>query len=416
MRCVRAGRAYLVLALVAACGGADDVAIDGDAAPPADATVDNEATLPADSAAGDSTLTDTGSDAGVEAATDGGGDATIEASGDAQTDGSADAPSDAPSDVPADSGDGGSGIVCTPIPGIDLVYYSRGPVTDADGGAVPDGELWVVKGDATSDVKVGNGEWPRLSPNGRYLAYRRDSDDYVFSNLWVRDLQANDAGGLDSLVFANDLVDGGPDYVVGHGWRSDNSTVVFDYACVIDGIQRDGTGRQALVTYRDDDCFTDCPAVSPADGRVAFHNYFEGLGVSETDGGGVHVANTFKGGDVGGATATAGDYWPTWTRDGQWLVFLSMRTLGSYWWASIGTPYKIKPDGSMRTLLAPNLANDEGFRGGGAVTADGSRYVGAGVFRGERGIYAIRLDGSGQLERVCTSPGQPIDFVGSVTP
>jgi hypothetical protein len=307
------------------------------------------------------------------------------------------------------NGESGDTFPCSPLAGVGSIYYSRRPVLLPDGTTKTDGELWVVSGDGSSDTKIGDGEDPRLSPDKQWLLFVRDNVNWDNANLYVRNMSGT--GAQDTMIFSND------DYVVGFDWRADSTNLVFDYKCDIHTMKRDGTGRVVLIDYREADCYTDAPAINRVDGRVAWHNFFDGLGVANADGTRAqHVPNTFAAGDRDGGVTAGGDFYPTWTLDGQWLVFLHMAPLGSFQLGPVGTLYKIKPDGSARMYLTPGLNPSEGFFHGGAISPDGSRYIGAGVYHGTNGIYSVPLDGSGSFQRVCTAPGAPIDYVGSVLP
>ena len=117
-----------------------------------------------------------------------------------------------------------------------------------------------------------------------------------------------------------------------------------------------------------------------------------------------------------GVMHAAADMFATWSPDGQWLAFLAIPPATQYQPGSQGIPYKIKTDGSGRTNLVPGLDAGDGFFPGGVVSPDGTRYINAGIYQGVQGIYAVPLDGSGAVTRVCTSPGAPIDFVGTALP
>lgn len=309
--------------------------------------------------------------------------------------------SDSPADTPIDHG---TGIACSPLPGVSLLYYSRSPIPQKI-----DGELWVVGGDGSNDTKLGIGRHPRLSPDKTHLLFLRDNANWWQANLYLRDL----SNSADTLVFTN------TDSLLGFDWRADSQTIVFDAQCDIYAANRDGTAKQILVNYREADCYSDYPSLSPADGRVAFHNFYDGLVVAGATGAGAaHVPNTMSGADypTDGVMHAAADMFATWSPDGQWLAFLAIPPATQYQPGSQGIPYKIKTDGSGRTNLVPGLDAGDGFFPGGVVSPDGTRYINAGIYQGVQGIYAVPLDGSGAVTRVCTSPGAPIYFVGTALP
>lgn len=359
-------------------------------------------------------------DAGSDATTDGASDATVDSAepGDAGPDTSTeDATADTgETDAGTDANDGAvgadaadAGIACTPIANVGSIYYSRGTRY-----ATP-GELWRATGSGASDVKIGAGYWPRLSHDGRFLVYKNEDPDneYYRGNLWVRDLAPPadaGAGPFDTRILSQPGV-----YTTYYDWTNDNASIYFDVQNVIDRMSRNGTNRETVIRYRESDGWSDWPTVNPVDGRVAWHNIYDGLGISAADGSGAaHIPNTLPtviAVDGGPELHTAfGDWGPSWTPDGQWLVFVQ-KNYDDYQ----GKVVKIRPNGADRTIVTPLFITNEGFRNG-AVTPDGTKYVGAGVYQGVNGIYAVPLDGSGTVERVCTvTSGLPVDFVGSVT-
>ncbi len=394
------------MAAAAACGGDDPVTGGGDAStdtsPPLDAATDtttNDVTPPPD--ANDSAVTDAASDTATGSDADAGSDSAADSGADA------DSATDAGAD--ADSGPDSS-LPCSTIPNVGSIYYSRYPIPLPDGGPKTDGELWVVKGDGSTDVKLGAGRRPRLSPDGKRLMFLRDNANVIAGNLYVRDLPTDGGAPVDTLVFAND------NSVVGYDWRSDSQSIVFDYKCDIYSANADGTNRVVFSSYRDADCYSDYPVVNRVDGRVAFHNFYDGLDLaSGVDGGAAKIPNTFAGSDLPpGPIHTEADMSPSWTADGQWIAFLKVPPQDIYTPGMMGPAWKLKPDGTGLALVF-NFDPGDGFFHGGAMTPDGVYYVSAGIYKGVNGIYAVPFDGSGAIKRVCTSAGPLVDFVGSVT-
>ncbi len=330
---------------------------------------------------------------------------------DAATDAVADA--DGGTDAVADAAvpDNGPGIACSALAGVGTIYYSRGPVTLVDGTKMTDGEMWAISGDGADDSKIGGGEFPRLSPDRQSLVFHRDNVNYYSANLYVRNMVAG-IPPTDTLVYVNPK-----DYVVDYSWTADSASIVFDWECAIYKMDRDGSNRHKFIDYLESNCYSDAPSVNPVDGRVAWDNFYDGLGLSDADGTNAHhVPNTYPNatGSVGAQNLnTAGDHAPVWSPDGKTLVFVSKPTLNFWESGPLGPLYKINPDGTGRVLLTPGLSAIDGFYSGGAFSPDGTRFIGAGVYMGVNGIYSVPLDGSGNFQRVCISPGAPVNYVGT---
>jgi hypothetical protein len=94
--------------------------------------------------------------------------------------------------------------------------------------------IWLM--DGTGDHEIMDGMYPRLSPNGQYIVYKKDHTEHSRSNIYVRDLQT----GLDTRVFTN------TNYVISYWWTADSSQIVFDFYCNIYIMDRDGSNMQLL--------------------------------------------------------------------------------------------------------------------------------------------------------------------------
>lgn len=259
-----------------------------------------------------------------------------------------------------------------------------------------DGTLWRYAVTGDSDEPLGNGRWPRLSPDSARLMYLV-GDPMIFGNaeLYTRPISSTQA----THVFDNQ------DWTVGSNWVPNSQAIVFDYLCSLYRSAPDGTG---LGTISGADCFDDAPAIDPVDPtRLAFHNTNQGIGLMSATGTGRHlVPNT-----------QVGDMWPTWSPDGQSLAFMRSGPTptvvnGIYLGKSLQT---IKPDGAgLLQLLAVTAPGDKIGYGGG-WTGDGKWYVVSATLSGVAGLYAVATDGSGAYEQLDLSTGAAPDFVGSVS-
>ncbi len=239
------------------------------------------------------------------------------------------------------------------------------------------------------------GGYPRMSPDGNYVVYMRDGEANGYrGKLWLRDLQT----GADTMIFDN------PDWIASYSWTADSQHIILDYYCNIYEIDRSGSNLHQL--WNAPNCWEDAPAVNLLDGRIAFHNVQGGGGI------GLVEANYSNRRII--TNTMAGDMWPAWSPDGQWISFLRTgndNTLPANY-------FKIHPDGSGLTQLTFAAKASDSFGPIGAWTADGSRIIApgrqghtAGTFTN---IYSFLADGSGAVALIFTQPGALIDRVGSV--
>jgi len=257
-------------------------------------------------------------------------------------------------------------------PTSEFVLYSRS-----------DSTVWLK--DTAGDAMLMDGEYPRLSPDGGYIIYRQGS--IHLGDLYVRDLQ----NGQDTLIFSNN------DYVDSFSWAPSGAQIVFDYACGIYVIDRDGTNQQQLIGAWPPSgyCLNDAPHSNPVDGRIAWLNWSYSIAVADSDGQNPYwVPNTFN-----------DDIYPVWSPDGQWFAFLR----------DYANLYKIRPDGTDLTQLT-FLADPDWIvdTGGWAWTAEGSWLVYAAEMDGVIGLYAAATDGSGRMMPLSTALGEDPIYVGSV--
>ena len=237
--------------------------------------------------------------------------------------------------------------------------------------------------------------WPRVSRDGAKMLYHPVVNST--GNFARNDLAAyNFSTSNSTTIFGN------YDYVVYYDWLPDGTNVVFDFGC---GIYRWNAGNASVDTLINADCYDDAPSVNPVNGSLAFHNQNQGLMMADANGANrAHRPNT-----------QAGDYWPNWSPDGQWLCFVSA---SGYW--------KIKPDGTGRTNLWSNLSGATHVLYNGAAndaaacfSPDGQWVVAAFNLNGTNGIYALAADGSGTVKTLLTTGNavdQTYNFIGGILP
>jgi hypothetical protein len=264
------------------------------------------------------------------------------------------------------------------------IYYSRAP---AAGDAHANGTIWRANPDGSGEEPITTGSWPRLSPDGRYIAFLRDGFIITYDNkLIVRDLEL----GTETVVHA------AGDYVVGYDWTADSTRILFDWICAMQIVGRDGTNETNFLAFS---CYDDAPARHPLDGSWAFHS-IDGLYLMSPDGlGRQKIPNT-----------SGGDYWPAWSPDGQWISF------GRVYDNAIRNFFKIRPDGSDRTPLTFfDPVGPQTFGPARAWSPDTATLVAPGNVDGVTTLFTIATDGSGTMGTIPLPPGNPPDFVGGVT-
>jgi hypothetical protein len=272
------------------------------------------------------------------------------------------------------------------------IIYSRLPVAPSTSGTV-----WAIRQNGTNDRQIAVGSQPRLSPNGRYLLFRRSqvaTEPYRFGQLWIRDL----------TTAAETLLITYSDYLVGYDFTSDSSKVVFDdpQFSEMRKMNLDGTGQIALggSSFADD-----FPVARTSDNLIAHHRYdsFATAGIYTggfTSGVQQLVPNTFN------------NIYPSWSPDGQFVACGSGSPLGPYPYL-INNLFKLKPDGSGKVQLT-NLATNNNFGSGFVWTAGGAKIIVPANINGLAGLYSINADGSGAPVLIPITAGANPDFVGAV--
>ena len=245
--------------------------------------------------------------------------------------------------------------------------------------------IWSYNGITQTFVITGYS--PRLSHDGRYLAYKKGGSSVWSSDLYVRDLQ-NDT---ENMIFDNS------DHMGYYSWSADDSRLYFDYSCEIYSIKPDGTDLQAIIDNWPTighSCYNDWPDVNPVDGRVVWENAYYGLGIADGDGSNsAWIPNT-----------EPDDYDARWSHDGQWIVFYRN-----------DNSYKIKSDGTGLTQLTQLSADDDNWVDWvGGWTTDGQRLVGAMEVNGVYGIYLYSSSGSGIPSLLLHEDGIEGYFIGDV--
>ena len=259
------------------------------------------------------------------------------------------------------------------------------------------GSVWAINLDGTGDQFVTTGTRPRVSPDGRWLAFTREGTPFLsLGNLWLRDLTTGD----ERRLFINQ------NFVVLYDWLNDSSGLVFDYECGIYTIDLAGV---VVDLPMQNDCYDDAPAVNPFDGRIAFHslNIAPLRGLYQSDATGT-TRERFN-------LPVAGPAWPSWSPSGTTLSFANVRP-------GTGTGqnlYTMPSDGSEVHQLTGFIDATNGFPFGALWSPQGDALIGAGSIRGVNGLWVLPLNETasacvGNPYRLPTTPGDLIDIAGSI--
>lgn len=289
-------------------------------------------------------------------------------------------------------GTGGGGVIITISPN-GTVFYGR---KDNSSGTV-----WAINLDGSDDTYITTGARPRVSRDGRYLAFMRGTNFFHGSggNIWVRDL----SNGNERAIFTN------LSQVIGYDWDSASPpNLIFDYGC---SFWKVSVSNTAAVFPLTNDCYGYAPAVNPVDGRIAIFdlgfNYGAGIDVAPATGGqGQHLGSTVP-----------PSQWPAWSPDGTRLSFAYLNN--PYATHGLADLYTINADGTAMAQISAFSSGNDGFLYGAIWTPGGNALLGAGGIYGTNGLWLIPLTDDAQhcdcpARLLPTTPGDPVDFAGSV--
>ncbi len=262
--------------------------------------------------------------------------------------------------------------------------------------------IWAINLDGTGDALITTGSRPRASRDGKWLAFLRSTtpplDNYgIYGDLWVRNLGTGD----EMLLYSNATT------VVGLDWDRTGTLLYFDNGCGLKQI--DLTGAATPVGFPTQ-CSQYAPAVSPADGRVAFFDHSTGgVLVTTPDLAAVQIL----------PLSITGGRWPAWAPDGAHFSLVQANT-----YSSLDIGHDIYVAGTNGTPLSQITAfqrSGDGFPHGTLWSPGGNALVGAGTIFGTNGLWVIPLtadltscDCLDFPTRLPTTAGDPIDFAGTV--
>lgn len=218
---------------------------------------------------------------------------------------------------------------------------------------------------------VTTGFWPRLSHDGRYLAFSRGTtaNSGFGANMWLRDLQLQH----DTLILTNS------DYLDYYDFSPSNTQIIFSQGCGVYTVGIDGSNAYAGAACTGCGCYSDDPTIRLSDSMVVYHNVYNGIYLS-----------TFAVGSPDVIPHTyPGDQWPIWSPDGQWISYIKTSA-----WYTGNNLFKIKPDGSDSTQLSYLPVTDT-LVADPTWASDMQAIYTIGRIGGVPGLYRFKTDGSG---------------------
>ena len=260
--------------------------------------------------------------------------------------------------------------------------------------------IWAIDLDGSRDTYITPGAQPRVSPNGRWMAFQRENDPVMdHTSLWLRDLTTGAEHRLRSSQ----------DRFGGYDWHADSTGLIFDNECVF---WHSGPAGPPMQLPLASNCRQHAPAINPVDDRIAFQITYPGqagLYVAPPDASTAHKIQL----------SVPSPRWPVWSPDGQHLALADDPNLSPV--LAAGRDLWVLQLGAQTNLYQITGFTDglDGFPNGAVWSPDGSALVGAGTIFGSKGLWLLPLtpnrDACAEMPiRLPTLPGDAIDFAGSV--
>ena len=295
------------------------------------------------------------------------------------------------------------------------IIYSRAPTVP--GGNCDTAAVWVVGQDGSNDRFITQGLHPRISPDGRFILFKRYDSSILCAPFfngapqwWIRDLAAR----RETQISQNFRI------AFGHYFSPDTNRagnqIIQDDINTLCKMNLDGTNRVCLgFGTLDPIRGSGHMNVRGGDNLIVVQNDDN----NPNNVGGLYTLNydTFLN-RVKIPNTTFRDLNPSWSNDGQTIAYALYPTTRSepYFFTNL---FKIQPDGSNKTQLTfvNNMPFGEGFSYSLVWTLDNSMLLNAAKLNGVAGIYRIAADGSGNiLGRIPITPGAAPEWVGGIVP
>ncbi|MSU57375.1 MAG: hypothetical protein EXS35_04215 [Pedosphaera sp.] len=261
--------------------------------------------------------------------------------------------------------------------------------------------IWSINLDGSGETFLTTGREPRVSRDGRWLAFWRENDPLTNQfSLWLREVPT----GQESRWHTSGS------RFVGYDWQIGNTNLIFATG---GALFRIGLNEPVTVFPLASDPRQGAPSVNPVDGRVALQVIFPGsTGLYLTPSNVTSRQNL-------GLSIILSPRWPAWSPDGGRIavaddpdVSTALDAGRNLWVVKLGAQTNVYQ------ITALN-GNPNGFPNGAVWKHDGAALVTAGTIFGTNGLWVLPLtpdgtDCDGSPLRLPTSAGDPIDFAGSV--
>ncbi len=273
------------------------------------------------------------------------------------------------------------------------------------------GAIWAVGQDGSNDRFIAQGHHPRISPDGRYLMFKRFNSSSlcspfsIASEWWIRDL----ARRTETQLTFNFQPSSG--HFFSPETNRGANQIVFNDGAGICLMNLDGTNKVC----------TNIPALDPI--RGAGHSSVRGTDnlllvqnfLDNADGGLYTLAYDTLQNRQKIPNTIGRDLNPSWSNDGQKIAFAAFPT-------NRGEPYfftnlfTIAPNGGNRTQLTfITQSLGDGFSYSLIWTKDNQTIINAAKLNGVAGIYKIAA-GNGAITQIPITPGAAPEWVGGFAP
>ena len=263
---------------------------------------------------------------------------------------------------------------------------SSAPAEPAEIAFVRGQAIYTVRVDGTGLRAVTRGYTPAWSPDGRRLAFVRETGTVAQLPNRNADVYVADADGRNERRLTK-----APSSEFTPSWSPDGRRIAFvsnrtgRFAVYV--MRADGTGLRRVVPRRNGGGDAFWPSWSP-DGRLIAYSSSHAtpenpeIYVARPDGSGVRRLTRTK----GGVEVLGDDGWPRWSPDGKRIVFSSNRTGNGEIWI-------MSADGSGQRRIAGLAGRDEWAP---AFSPDGTQIAFHSLARGGKSsLYVVRPDGTG---------------------